>query len=175
MSKPLVNPEIIIWARKRNGFTVEALAKSLKLDPHEIAMWEKGDKSPSYATLEKLAYKHFKIPIALFLFAIPPAIEDPRNNFRRNIFRTPNEEELSIVKDILSDHRFRGLIRRESILKGLPVADPFIIAAAKVHNGMVVTQENYKPDAARIPTVCEVLKVRCINLEQFLKREKLRY
>ncbi|MFZ3136544.1 MAG: PIN domain-containing protein [Thermodesulfovibrionales bacterium] len=93
----------------------------------------------------------------------------------RNIFRTPNEEELSIVKDILSDHRFRGLIRRASILKGLPVADPFIIAAAKVHNGMVVTQENYKPDAARIPTVCEVLKVRCINLEQFLKREKLQY
>lgn len=93
----------------------------------------------------------------------------------RNIFRTPIKEELSIVKDILSDHRFRGLIRRESILKGLPVADPFIIAAAKVHNGMVVTQENYKPDAARIPTVCEVLRVRCINLEQFLRREKLQY
>ena len=93
----------------------------------------------------------------------------------RNIFRTPNEEELGIVKEILSDQRFRGLIRRESILKGLPVADPFIIAAAKVHNGTVVTQENYKPDAARIPTVCEEFKVSCINLEEFLEREKIQY
>jgi hypothetical protein len=88
-------------------------------------------------------------------------------NANRNIFRTPTEKELGIVKDILSDPRFSGLIRRENILKGLPVADPFIIAAAKVHDGIVLTQENYKPNAARIPTVCEVFKVRCINLEQF--------
>ena len=93
----------------------------------------------------------------------------------RKIFKIPSEKELHIVKNILGDNRFRGLVRRESILKGLPVADPFIIAAAKVHNGIVVTQENYKPGAARIPTVCDVLEVRCVNLEKFLEREKLKF
>jgi len=91
------------------------------------------------------------------------------------IFKIPTEEEQRIVREILSDNRFRGLVKKENILKGLPVADPFIIAAAKVHKGIVVTQENYKPDAARIPTVCNVLKVNWINLEKFLERERLKY
>lgn len=83
MSTVLVNPEIIIWARKRNGFTVDALAKRMNLEPREITMWENGDKTLSYTVLEKLAYKHFKIPLALFFLTKPPDIEDPRNNFRR--------------------------------------------------------------------------------------------
>jgi hypothetical protein len=93
----------------------------------------------------------------------------------RNIFKIPTEEEQRIVRDILGDNRFCGLVKRENILKGLPVADPFIIAAAKMHKGIVVTQENYRPNAARIPTVCDVLNIKCINLEKFLEIEKLKY
>ena len=61
------------------------------------------------------------------------------------------------------------------MLKGLPVADPFVIAAAKVHGGCVITDESFKKGAARIPTICTEFEVECINIEQFLNRENLKF
>jgi len=66
-----------------------------------------------------------------------------------------------------------GLVRRSHILKGLPVADPFIVAAAKVYNCLVVTQESFKKGGARIPTVCEKFEVEYINIEGFLELEDI--
>ena len=59
--------------------------------------------------------------------------------------------------------------------KGLPVADPFVVAAAKVHQASVVTREAFKSGGARIPTVCQEFGVECLNVEQFLTRERLKY
>lgn len=91
------------------------------------------------------------------------------------LFLPPNEEESKVVAEIFKKEQYRNLVRREKMLKGIPVADPFIIAAAKVHKGCVVTQESLKPGGARIPTVCADLKVECIDLEKFLEREQLKY
>jgi Domain of unknown function (DUF4411) len=91
------------------------------------------------------------------------------------LFPPPNEEESKVVAEIFKKEQYRNLVRREKMLKGIPVADPFIIAAAKVHKGCVVTQESPKPGGARIPTVCADLKVECIDLEKFLEREQLKY
>ena len=77
------NPSIITWARERNGFTVEGLAQIMKIDPDEIRMWESGIKLPSYPVLENLAYRYFKIPLAVFFFPEPPDIEDTMRRFRR--------------------------------------------------------------------------------------------
>jgi Zn-dependent peptidase ImmA (M78 family) len=115
VSKVLVNPEIIIWARKRNGFTVDALAKRMNLEPREITMWETGDKIPSYIVLEKLAYKYFKIPLALFFFTKPPDIEDPRNNFRR----LPDYELKKFSYDTLQKLRL-GQAYQESLAALVP-------------------------------------------------------
>ena len=91
------------------------------------------------------------------------------------LFLTPNEEESKVVAEIFKKEQYRNLVRREKMLKGIPVADPFIIAAGKVHKGCVVTQESPKPGGARITTVCADLKVDCIDLEGFLEREQLKY
>jgi hypothetical protein len=40
--------------------------------------------------------------------------------------------------------RFRRIIERKKILNGKPVADPFVIAKAKVLGISVVTEEKYK-------------------------------
>lgn len=93
----------------------------------------------------------------------------------RHIFRKPNSRELEVVSQIFQRKQFLGLVRRNQILRGLPVADPFIIAAAKIHKGTVVTQESFKTGGARIPTVCNEFGVACINVELFLEREKLKY
>jgi len=63
------------------------------------------------------------------------------------------------------------LIGQKAILKGTPVADPFVLALAKAREGTVVTQERYKPKAAKLPNVCEHFQVPCHNLETFMKVE----
>lgn len=78
-----LNPNIIIWARKKAGFSVDQLAHVMKRDPSEVAAWESGDKYPSYAQLEELAYRHLKIPLAVFFFPEPPDLDDPIAKFRR--------------------------------------------------------------------------------------------
>jgi hypothetical protein len=93
----------------------------------------------------------------------------------RHIFRIPTNEECMVVSQIFQQKQYQGLVRRDSILKGLPVADPFVIALAKVNEGCVVTQESLRLGGARIPTVCLDLKVECINLEGFLEKENLKY
>jgi hypothetical protein len=93
----------------------------------------------------------------------------------RELFLPPDEEESKVVAEIFKKEQYRNLVRREKMLKGIPVADPFIIAAAKVQKGCVVTLESLKPGGARIPTVCADLKVECIDLEKFLEREQLKY
>ena len=78
-----VNPKIITWARHRCGLSIEDLAGKMKRKPEEIRMWEDGSKTPSYTSLEALAYRHLKITLALFFFPDPPDIEDPKTKFRR--------------------------------------------------------------------------------------------
>jgi hypothetical protein len=93
----------------------------------------------------------------------------------RHIFRKPTSRELEFVTKIFQLKQYLGLVKRSNILKGLPVADPFIVAAGKIHKGTVVTQESFKDGGARIPTVCKEFNVHCINVEEFLGREKLKY
>jgi len=87
----------------------------------------------------------------------------------------PTEAELKIVRDIFMIEQFRGLVKRQNIIKGLPVADPFIVAAGKFYEAIVITQESLLSGAARIPTVCQKLEVRCKDLEGFLEEEELMY
>ena len=89
-----------------------------------------------------------------------------------NIFTTPTPEEQWFVQTILSVKHFQPLIGSKQLLRGSPVADPFVIACAQVRKGTVVTEENYKPNAAKIPNVCEYFKIPCVNLERFMQEQK---
>jgi Zn-dependent peptidase ImmA (M78 family)/transcriptional regulator with XRE-family HTH domain len=78
-----VNPKILKWARERSGLALEDLALIMKRDPDELRMWEAGKSFPPYTALEDMAYRHFKVPLAIFFFPAPPEIDDPVGNFRR--------------------------------------------------------------------------------------------
>ena len=84
MAKPIsaVNHKILAWARERSGQTIDQVAAALHKDPGVIAAWESGDDAPSYPQLEKLAYKVYKRPLAVFFFPVPPPEEDPKTSFR---------------------------------------------------------------------------------------------
>ena len=93
----------------------------------------------------------------------------------RHIFVNPSPEECRVVAEIFKRKQYRELVKRKCILRGSPVADPFIIAAAKIRRGCVVTQESLKSDGARIPTICKDLKVSCIDLDGFFEEQRLKY
>jgi Zn-dependent peptidase ImmA (M78 family) len=77
-----VNPELLRWARERAGYSVDEIADAFKKDSTEIAAWEDGTSVPTYAQLERLAYRFYKRPLALFFFPMPPEEADPREQFR---------------------------------------------------------------------------------------------
>ena len=57
------------------------------------------------------------------------------------IFTAPTHEETNFVGAIFKVPHFRALVGEVQQLKGRPVADPFVIACAKVFGGCVVTEE----------------------------------
>jgi hypothetical protein len=87
-------------------------------------------------------------------------------------FPTPTVNELQFITQIYSVTHFRNSISQKELWKGKPLADPFVIAKAYVENGTVITEEVYKPHAAKIPNICEYFKIPCINLQEFLKQHK---
>ena len=88
------------------------------------------------------------------------------------IFTIPTPEELLFVRDILSIRHFQSVIENKQLLRGTPVADPFVIACAKTRKGTVVTEEKYKPQAPKIPNICEHFGIPCIDLEQLMQQQK---
>jgi hypothetical protein len=93
------------------------------------------------------------------------------------LFTTPLPAEQQFVAEIFKIKHFQGLIGKQQQLKGTPVADPFVIACAKVKGGTVVTEEGWlhpsqtlvpKPNAAKIPNVCKYFNIPCVDLEGFM-------
>ena len=91
------------------------------------------------------------------------------------IFRTPTEDDLQFVATIFEEPRFQSLIGQNQLLQGMPSADPFIIAAAKVVTGCVVTEERIKPNAVKIPNVCDHFDIDCINFETLMVLENWQF
>ncbi len=90
----------------------------------------------------------------------------------KTIFPVSSPEELQVVTDIFLINHFQANIRRQERLQGKAVADPFVIAKAKViEKGCVVTQEILKENAAKIPNICLAFGVPCLNLEEFMEKE----
>lgn len=88
-----------------------------------------------------------------------------------SLFHQPTPEELSFVTEIFKVKHFQTLIREKKRFKGQPVADPFVIAKAKVCGGCVVTQEQLKDNAAQIPNICKHYGIPYVSLETFMEKE----
>jgi hypothetical protein len=77
---------------------------------------------------------------------------------QKELFPKPDVEEQSLVIEILKKHP--ELVKQKNLLSGKPVADPFVIAKAKLLNASVVTVESYKPNAHNIPNICDEMGIR---------------
>lgn len=89
---------------------------------------------------------------------------------RSMMFLTPGSAETAFVAGIFQVPHFQTLVGATQALRGSAVADPFIVACAGVMGSCVVTEEAFKPNAAKIPNVCQHFGVDCTNMEGFLNR-----
>jgi|GEM_PF-175161 hypothetical protein len=87
-------------------------------------------------------------------------------------FEYPTEAEQQVVRSIFQNRHFFHMVSMDKLMRGEPVADPFIVAKAKVEGGTVVTLEKRKPNSARIPNVCDYMGVPCISLQQFVTEQQ---
>ena len=105
-----LNPTVLKWARETAGISVEEVAYKLKrknISADTVLEWERGDSSPSYPQLERLAYQIYKRPLALFFFPQPPEEDTPRQSFR-----TLPEQEINLLPS-----RIRFLIRKAKVMQ----------------------------------------------------------
>jgi hypothetical protein len=95
--------------------------------------------------------------------------------FNAEFFEDPTVIELSFITEIYSIPHFRQNLDRKKLLQGGYFADPFIIAKAKVKEGIVVTEEEYARNGSRIPNICQRFGIDCMNLEGFLIKEDWKF
>ena len=89
----------------------------------------------------------------------------------RELFALPSTEEMEFVNEIFLVNHFQTLIRKKERLEGKPVADPFVIAKARIENALLVTQETLRENAAKIPNVCQHFDIKYTSLEGFMEKE----
>jgi len=103
----------------------------------------------------------------------PHLLEWVKSN--KNIFLMASDDDGLFISKIFAVPHFQLLVSEKERLKGSPVADPFVIAAAKTRDGSVVTEEKPKANAPNIPNVCEHFKIACCNLEAFMSSKGWAY
>jgi hypothetical protein len=88
-----------------------------------------------------------------------------------SLFLPSTADEIKFVSEIFQIRHFQNMIRKQEQLQGKPVADPFVIARAKIFDCPVVAIEIFKDNAAKIPNVCKHFDIPYINLEGFMQQE----
>ena len=91
----------------------------------------------------------------------------------KELFLKPLPEEAVFISEIYKakNGHFQQNIPESARLRGLKVADPFVIASAKVRCATVVTEEKYKANSSKIPNICEHFGILYTNLEGFMEKE----
>ena len=86
------------------------------------------------------------------------------------LFATPSAAEGKFISRIYQVPHFQQNIEQQKVLKGGKHADAFVIAKAAVDGSTVVTMEQFRPNAVKIPNICPHLPdIHDYNLHQVLK------
>lgn len=110
--KALVEPSLLVWARKTSGLTETDTAKRLGISVDVLKQWEAGEEKPTIAQLRKISQvyrRHF----SLFFLPKPPKDFDPLKDFRK----LPDKGEAGISPELRLEMRLAQ--ERHQILKEL--------------------------------------------------------
>jgi len=89
----------------------------------------------------------------------------------QHLFPAPSSEEEKFVARIYTEPRFLNQFPTRHLLKGGAYADPFVIARAAIHDGIVVTNESEYKGGTKIPNLCRHFQIDYENFQGFMRRE----
>jgi hypothetical protein len=92
-----------------------------------------------------------------------------------HIFTPPSAAEMQHVAEIFRVPHFQHMIGAKQLARGMPVADPFLVARGLDIGGCVVTEEAAKIGSAKIPIVCRHFGVDSCKLQIAMQREGWRF
>ena len=92
----------------------------------------------------------------------------------RELFTRPTAEEMEYLRSELDSSKFRDVIPQHLRIPH-EKADIYLIARARVSRGIVVTEERYKPQGTKIPTICKNFGIDCVNLLGMMQRENWQF
>lgn len=78
----LVDPALLVWARRSAGVDLATVARRLQVDPQRVSEWEEGTRRPTVVQLRRLAGL-YKRPLAIFYLPEPPIDFQPLRDYRR--------------------------------------------------------------------------------------------
>lgn len=82
-------------------------------------------------------------------------------------------DSFNAARPIINEEYSTGFLKANKLAEGKEEADPYLIGFCKVHNYVLITDENkLKPN--RIPAVAQKNGVRCIDVYEFLQERGLK-
>lgn len=134
---PVVNHEILAWARESAGFSPETAVKKLGLKPtrklsalERLAALEAGELQPSRALLVKMS-QQFRRPLVAFYMAQVPSRGERIEDFRAILERDRSTDGIvdAIVRDVKArQSAVRDILLDEDEAKPLPFVSSVTIA-----------------------------------------------
>jgi Zn-dependent peptidase ImmA (M78 family)/transcriptional regulator with XRE-family HTH domain len=125
----LIEPELLVWARRAAGFQVEEAARRLSVSDDRLRAWEAGEARPTIAQLRKAATV-YKRPLAIFYLPEPPLDYQPLRDYRR----VPDAEVGRLSPELLGSIR-RARAVREATLELRELADEAIGPPPRLEDG----------------------------------------
>lgn len=92
-----------------------------------------------------------------------------------SVFAVPSPEEAAFITQIYSVKHFQHNIEQQKLLKGGRMADPFVIAKARIECRTVVTTEIFKPNGTKIPNICRHFGIECMSIQEFMEAQNWRF
>ena len=96
------------------------------------------------------------------------------------LFPSIGETESQFLQEIYDVPRFRHVVPaylrddsedEDEYADWVARADPYLIARAKIIEGMVITQERERGNRVRIPTICGHFDIECGTLDNLMEKE----
>lgn len=146
---PLVNPEILVWARETAGLTQQDAARklgfrdsSITSAEEKLAALEHGQREPSRPLLVKMA-DQYRRPLLTFYLSKPPALADRGVDFRTlsNDHLTSDDAPLNaLVRDIRARQSMvRAVMEDEDEAELLE-----FVGSHKLEDGLEVVSESLR-------------------------------
>ena len=127
MGRAHVTPQLMVWARRRRGLSVEEVAKKLSVKSEAIFDWEVGERQPTFRQAQKYAHV-LHIPFGYLYLSDPPIEELPLPDFRimpGEAPREPSPDLLDLLSDVLGKQQWFREYRRLEGIEELPFVGRF--------------------------------------------------